>query len=105
MFQFSFDVHYRAERLHIVLNVLSKLMTMKKKNDKKIEKILNKINVFNEDVEVIVVIKLIKQITKKRKNIALQDTSKSAITFHVYLINMNDDFKKRLIDAYAKFIK
>ena len=80
-------------------------MTTKKKNDKKIDEILNEINVFNKNIKIIVVIKLIEQMTKERKNIALQNTSENAITFHVYLINMSDDFKKKLVDAYVKFIK
>ena len=105
MFQFSFDVRHRAKWLYIISNVLFKLTTMKKEDDRKIEEILNEISVFNENVEVIVVIKLIKQIIKERKNIASQDTSKNAIIFHIYLINMSDDFKKKLIDVYAKFIK
>ena len=103
--QFSFDVRHKTKQLYITLNILFKLTTMKKENDKKIDEILNKINVFNENAEIIVVIKLIKQTMKERKNIALQNTSKNAMIFHIYLINMSDNFRKKLIDAYVKFIK
>ena len=105
MFQFLLDVRHRTKRLYIISNALFRLTTMKKKDDKTINEILNEINVFNENIEVIIIIKLIKQTTKEWENIASQDTSENAITFHIYLINMSDDFKKKSIDVYIKFIK
>jgi len=90
---------------------LTILIKKKKQNNSK--SILNKINAFYNKIETIVennvkiiaIERLIVQIVREKNNIAIQDIANNAISFHFNLIKISIDFRKRLINVYARLIK
>lgn len=86
---------------------------IKKKKQNNSKSILNKINAFYNKIETIVennvkiiaIERLIVQIVREKNNIAIQDIANNAISFHFNLIKISIDFRKRLINVYARLIK
>ena len=103
--QFSFDIRHRVDRLNIVFDALSRLAIAVEQNDDLDENTLNEIDVYVDDSNILIVIKLVKHVARERNNVVATNIVNDIVFFHVCLIQMSDEFRKRLIDVYVKSFK
>lgn len=105
LLQFDLDVQHKFDCLYIVLDVLSRLLTFVDK--KTIENIdeFNEVDGFASKIEILIINKLVEQNKKKRNNLTIKEIFDNAIFFYAYLLKINIDFKRHLLDAYNKFLK
>ena len=103
--QFSLNIRHRVDRLNIVLDALSRLAIIVEQNDDLDEDTLDEIDVYVDDSNTLIVIKLVKHVARKRDNVVATNIVNDVVFFHACLIQMSDEFRKRLTDVYIKSFK
>ena len=103
--QFSLNIRHRVDRLNIVLDALSRLAIIVEQNDDLDEDTLDEIDAYVDDSNTLIVIKLVKHVARERDNVVATNIVNDVVFFHACLIQMSDEFRKRLIDVYVKSFK
>ena len=103
--QFSLNIRHRVDKLNIVSDVLLRLAIIVEQNDDLDENILHEIDVYVDDTNILIVIRLVKHIARKRNNVVATNIVDDVVFFHACLIQMSNEFKKRLNDVYVKLFK
>ena len=88
-----------------MFDALSRLAIIVEQNDDLDEDTLDEIDVYVDDSNTLIVIKLVKHVARERDNIVATNIVNDVVFFHACLIQMSDEFKKRLIDVYVKSFK
>ena len=88
-----------------MFETLSRLAITVEQNDDLDEDTLNEIDVYVDDSITLIVIKLVKHVARKRDNIIATNIVNDVVFFHACLIQMSDEFRKRLTDVYVKSFK
>ena len=103
--QFSLDIRHRVDKLNIVSDALSRFAITVEQNDDFDEDTLNEIDIYVDDSNTLIVIRLVKHVARERDNVVAINIVDDVVFFHACLIQMSDEFKKRLIDVYVKSFK
>ena len=103
--QFLLNIRHRVDKLNIVFDALSRLAIIVEQNDDLDEDTLDEIDVYVDDSNILIVIKLVKHVARERNNIVATNIVNDVVFFHACLIQMSDEFRKRLIDVYVKSFK
>ena len=88
-----------------MFDALSRLAIIVEQNDDFDEDTLDEIDVYVDDLNTLIVIRLVKHVARKRNNVVATNIVNDVVFFHACLIQMSDEFKKRLIDVYVKSFK
>ena len=88
-----------------MLDALSRLAIIVEQNDDLDEDTLDEIDAYVDDSNTLIVIRLVKHVARERDNIVAINIVDDVVFFHACLIQMSDEFKKRLIDVYVKSFK
>ena len=97
--QFRIEIHHKLKRLHVVSNVLSRLITTKKVVSKDVDT-LEELDVYNVDAQINTTNEILRHAVKEKINEASQFIENGVVFFHMFLIQMSDKFRERSCDLY-----
>jgi len=105
LLQFNFNIRYKTDCLNTVSDALFRLSVLidRKKADN-IEE-LDKINIFVFEIEILKINRFVEQIFREKKNLVVQTIFDRTIFFYIYLIEINTNFRKQLLNIYIKSVK